>query len=210
MKTFIKCLTLLLFLSSCEKDNERTPVLAGVYDDTFIFYEFSPNLPLDLKPDTLNKFYYGSDSLDVNLDGKYDLLMSRRILLGTVPPARITNDNYPFGRVTLNNGLEVSTKKEIYPIGLGQTNEVNWVDTLLYNSRIDNLPEWSGSDTYRFMWVVPPASFWGSNGCWYNLINAERYIGIRMKTNGRYNYGWIKLKQVSREEVYIVSYAMEK
>lgn len=210
MKTFIKCVALLLFLNSCEKDNERNPVLAGVYDNTFIFNELSPVLALELKLDTLNQFYHGTDSLDINLDGKYDLIISRRILLDTVPAARITIDNYPFCRLTLKNGLQVSTKKEHYPIGLGQTNEVNWIDTLQYKSRIDRLTEWSESDTYHFMWVVPPTIFWGSNGCWYNLMNAERFIGIRMKINGRYHYGWIKLNQVSREEVSIVSYALEK
>lgn len=209
MKTFVKCLILFLVLLSCEKEDDRKPVLAGVYDNDFIFHEFSPALKVDLKLDTLNNYYHGSDSMDINLDGSYDLIISQRILTDTANPDRSNYKNYPFCRLTLKNGLQVATKKECFPVGHGQTSEVNWVDTLQYQTRIDNFEQWS-SNISHMMWAVPPTIFWGSDGCWYNLVNAERYIGIRMKINSRYKFGWIKVHQTSREEVSYISFALEK
>ena len=106
--------------------------------------------------------------------------------------------------------MEVATKREKYSQGQGYFNSIDWVDSLQYNTRIDNIYEWSATNTSRAMWLVAPTIFWGSNGCWYYLTNAEMYIGIRMKTDSGYKFGWMKVNEISRENMFFISYAMEK
>jgi len=144
------------------------------------------------------------------LDGDFDLIIEQRILLES-DSTHVTNTNFPFCRVKLRNGLEVATKYEKYYFPHGQTNSVNWVDTLKYGNRIDKISEWSTDTSFgRYMWVVPPSAFWGSNGYWYNLTDAERYIGIRMKIGSNYKLGWIKVNEISRRNISFISYAIEK
>jgi hypothetical protein len=54
-------------------------------------------------------------------------------------------------------------------------------------------------------------NFSGSdNGRWYEVLNPEMYIGIRMKVHSDYKYGWIKVNATSRENIQFLSYAIEK
>lgn len=198
-------LIFLLFLNSCKKEDERKAVTAGVYDPTFTYHEFSPPFKVNQKLDSLTKYSFGVDSIDINLDGNFDLIISQSFGISTSETANL----FPYCKLTLKNGLEVASKTENYNIGHGQTGAVDWVDTLKYNLRIDHLNNWSGTNTSRWMWVVPPTSFWGTNGCWYNLTDTEMYIGIRMKIDGKYQYGWIKVNEISREEMLFLSYALE-
>ncbi len=205
----------LLVVNSCKKDD--TPIIkieskiyAGISDSNFVFKEFNPPFKILFKTDSLNYYKYGSDSIDINSDGLYDLIIRQRFFMEGYHNTEISNNNYPFCSLTFKNGFEVANKKEIFPIGLGQNGSVFWVDTLGYKNRIDNLSNWTKSNTEIWMWVVPPTTFWGSNGCWYNLNNTEKYIGIRKEVNSKYKYGWIKMNQYSRENFEIISYAIEK
>jgi hypothetical protein len=110
----------------------------------------------------------------------------------------------------MRNGLELATKNEKYYFPR-QVNSVDWVDTLQYGSRIDNISEWSSDNNfYRWMWVVPPTAFWGPYGFWYKLTKSEMYIGIRMKVDSRYKFGWIKVNAVLRQNLVFISYVLEK
>jgi hypothetical protein len=202
-------LILLLFFNSCKKEDERKAVTAGVYDSTFTYHEFLPPLKVTLQKDTLNNYSFGADSADIDMDGNFDLIINQRF-----PDKYIsrfdTENSYPFCSLMLKNGLEVATKRENYSQGQGYWNYINWVDSLHFETRIDNLSDWSDTNTSRAMWLVAPTIFWGSNGCWYNLTNSEMYIGIRMKIDVSYHYGWIKVNQISRENMLFISFAMEK
>ena len=113
-------------------------------------------------------------------------------------------------KLTLNNGLEVAKKNEIYCIGLGQISNVDWVDTLQFENRIENIIEWSETIINIWMRVIPPTGSWSQYGSWYNLIESGMYIGIRMKVDSNYKFGWIKTNQINRTNLEFMSYAIEK
>jgi hypothetical protein len=60
------------------------------------------------------------------------------------------------------------------------------------------------------MWCNSSDSFVSYNGFWYEVTNTEMYIGLRMKINSDYKYGWIKVNALSREKITFLSYAIEK
>jgi len=162
-----------------------------------------------LELDTITDNFKGSDSIDINLDGSYDIIINQRI---HIPQASGTPsyEQFPYYRLDFKNGLSVATKVEYYIVGHGDYNNVNWVDTLNYESRIDNIAEWSEPNASRFLWAVPPVNYAVSNGTWYYLTNSVNYIGIRMKIGSRYKLGWIKVNEISNEEILFVSCAIEK
>lgn len=210
MKTFLcNILVFLLIFCSCKKEEPRKIVITGIYDDSFVFHEFSPPLKVELTLETLTDNYIGSDSIDINLDGVYDLVIRQRIH-NPPPSGRASLEQFPYYRLTLKNGLEVATKTEYYSVGHGSYYNINWVDTLNYENRIDNISEWSDTNTTSPMWTIPPISASVTFGCWYNLANAVKYIGIRMKVGSQYKLGWIKVNEISRENILFISYAIEK
>lgn len=200
-------MTLFIF-SSCSKEDTGKTVIAGTYDSDFLYYEFSPPLKVELSLDTLTNNYVGEDSIDINRDGVCDIMVVYRIHLPPepVPPSF---DHFPFYRLTLKNGLQVATKMQSYPVGHGQTDDIYWVDTLSYKTRIDTWSDWSESNATRTMWAIPPVST-APYGPWYNLTNEEKYIGIRMKIDSQFKYGWIKVNVISREDMHFLSFALEK
>lgn len=211
MKTYFKFVLILLFFSaSCKKEDVGKQVFAGVYDSTSSFTEFTPPHKVNGTLNPLTNCLLGADSIDINMDGNFDLIIKQRIFLDVNLSNHITTENYPYCWLTVKNGLEFASKLEKYATGHGQYGTAHWVDTLNYEMRIDDIPEWSGTNTTFSMWVVPPTSFWGSFGCWYALTNEEKYIGIRMKVGSRYKYGWIKVNEISRENISFVSFALEK
>lgn len=186
------------------------PVFAGIYDSTFTFHEFAAPLKVNLKLDPLNHFYIGADSLDINLDGNFDLIIKQRMYLDITKPKYYTYNTYPYCLLTFKNGLEFSKKIQYYIQGHGLYGTNDGIDTLNYQNRIDNISEWSGTVKNAAMWLDPTSSLASSNGVWFYLTNAEKYIGIRMKIDSRYKFGWIKVKEISREDISFISYAIEK
>lgn len=198
---------ILLFLGSCLNEDTRQAVYAGIYDTGFIYHEFASPLKVELTFDTLTDNYLGNDSIDIDQDGIYELFISQRIHL---PPETGTpsGEHFPYYRLGLKNGLQVATKMESYYTGHASYNEINWVDTLNYEARIDNRQDWSESNESRTMWTVIPVGS-APNGPWYKLINEIKYIGIRVKIGSQYKYGWIKVNEISREDIQFLSFAIE-
>ena len=210
MKTLLNyTLIFLLFLSSCKKEDTIQAVTAGIYDSSFTYHEFSPSIKVELTLDTSTDNYLGSDSIDINQDGAYDLIISQRI---HIPPTSgiPSFEQFPYCRLILRNGLEVATKIEYYSVGHGQYDDVNWVDTLNYENRIENISDWSGSNVVCTMWAIPPVPYGVSYGPWYFPTNEMKYIGIRMKIGSRYKYGWIKVNEISHEDMLFLGLALEK
>jgi len=210
MKTSLYYISiLLLFFYSCKKEQYRVPVFAGIYDSTFTYHEYTPPLKVNLKLYSQNNFYVGADSLDINSDGNFDLIIKQRMYLDKIQPIYLTDDNNPYCLLVFKNGLEFSTKIEYIYRGQGDVGHKIGIDTLSYDSRIDNISEWSGDVTNAAMWLEPSSNFYNSRGNWYFLTNAEMYIGLRMKINSRYKFGWIKVNELSRENISFISYAIE-
>jgi len=212
MKTLLHYLfIILLIFSSCSKDDTGKIVTAGNYDSGFIYHEFSPPLKVKLILDPITDNYFWKDSIDINQDGSYDLIINQRIHL----PAETgtpTWEHFPYLRLILKNGIQVATKIESYPVGMGQYNQVGWVAPLNYETLINNDLVWSESVITKSMWAVPPIGTSGSapSGAWYYLTNEEKYIGIKMKIGSRFKYGWIKVKVISPEDIQFLNYAIEK
>ncbi len=209
MKTlFFYFFIILLIFSSCSKEDTGKIVIAGIYDSDLFYYEFSPPLEVELSLDTLTDNYIGEDSIDINQDGDFDVFVSHRIHL---PPESGTPsyDHFPYFRLTLKNGVQVATKIQSYPVGHGQYDEVHWVDALNYETRIDVWPFWAENNVFQLMWAIPPVGT-SPYGPWYDLTNEEKYIGIRMKIDSQFKYGWIKVKVTSRDDMQFLSYALEK
>ncbi|HLN74962.1 MAG: hypothetical protein ACM3O8_14430 [Methylococcaceae bacterium] len=202
---------LLLLLSACKKDDEPgTSFLAGIYDDSMNYREINPGLQISFKYDSLLNVNYGKDSLDINLDGSYDIIISQRNLLGNPTENTNRNNTYPYMMLGVKNGVEVAIKNECFIIGHGQYSTISWVDTIAYKTNVAGITNWSESNRIVYMWVEPPSIFRPSNGPWYNLANTERYVAFRMGINSQYRYGWIKFIVASHEKITVISYALEK
>lgn len=206
---------LTVFVIACDHENgdddpnnNKLPVYAGIINESMLFTELNPPLSVNLEYNDESQYYAGADSLDINSDGSYDLIID--VGIPSIDTITVTPWLYPHTTLYYKNGLEVAVYTEYYPLGLGQYGKIDWVDTLKYKVRIDTFESWSEESIRNFMWVVPPAVIWGSNGCWYEPENAERYIGIRMKHDTLFNYGWIRVNEISNTELEFLSYAIEK
>ncbi|MBL7965718.1 MAG: hypothetical protein JNK09_01890 [Prolixibacteraceae bacterium] len=209
MKPFLYFFFIILFVFfSCSKEDTVKTVLTGIYDTDFIQNEFSPPIKIELSFDTFTGNHKGKDSIDMNQDGVYDIIISHRIHL---PPESGTPsyEHFPYFSLSLKNGFQVATIMQFYPVGHGQFGEIQWVDALNYQTRINEHSEWSKNNVFRMMWAIPPVGA-APYGPWYNLNNEEKFIGIRNEIGANYKYGWIKVKAVSRDNLQFLSSAIEK
>ena len=212
---FIINILFLLILSSCNKDEIEeitSTVFAGISNDSMFYHEFNPPWQITLQTDTLKDIKYGIDSIDINSDGKYDIVISQRIFLDwndNYNRAYLEEYNYPFTRLILRNGSEVATKRHKVAMPHDDSHVEIWVDTLSFNYPIYNEMDWSGSNLFYNMWCITSSMYQGTYGTWFRVKDEERFIGIRMKIQSDYKYGWIKIYQKSRDDIEILSYAIE-
>jgi hypothetical protein len=210
MRTSVICILFFLILFfSCEKDESRKAVYAGIYDTTYIYYEFVPPLKVLIQWDSLNYYGDGKDSIDLNLDGNFDLVISFHLLnWDSFISSNDHNPKFPYYKLIPKNGLEFVSQKESIGVHENSTVSMIWIDTIQFNERIDNISSWSSNETN--MWSSTYYDNLFSNGCWFTLNNTEMYIGLRMKKDSIYKYGWIKVNGISRENILFLSYALEK
>ncbi|HLN52826.1 MAG TPA: hypothetical protein VK212_03900 [Lentimicrobium sp.] len=200
-----------LICYSCKPDDDekaKMPVYAGITNSEMQYTELNPPIAVEVYHDTTNSYYYGSDSIDIEQDGTFDII----IRVGYFDDDTIyypTQNFYPFTSLTVKDSIQFATEVEYYPMGLGTTGKIYWIDTLSYNQRIDDINTWYSDYLHQFMWVVPPSYFWGSNGTWYDLSDTEKYIGMRIKRGNEYKYGWIKVFAVSSEVLLFKSFAIQ-
>jgi hypothetical protein len=73
----ILCLIFLTSLISCNDEFRNTNVvLAGMYKSFSVYHEFLPTLAVKTELNIATGFYEGSDSIDLNLDDNFDLIIS--------------------------------------------------------------------------------------------------------------------------------------
>jgi hypothetical protein len=216
----------LLILSSCRKveiEEITSTVFAGIYNDSMLYHEFNPPWQITLQTDTLKNIQYGIDSIDIDLNGSFDIFIIQRIYLDWTDDFNWTSleeDNFPYNGLRFKNNFEVAYRKIPVNVGKGEINNIPMVDTLAYESRIDRLKNWHDSkmDNNSYMgfyngsiwlWGAAPSLFW-NYGIWYSITNKYIYIGIRKNTDTGYKLGWIKVKVYSRDKFEIMSYAIEE
>jgi len=202
---FIVC-----FSTSCRKDKTNPPkeVFAGMYDDDFLYREFKPPLEINFVWDSLNLYGFGTDSIDFDMDGQFDLLIrasilnkdSLHLLTGMPNP-------FPHYRLDLRNDLQIAFYWETFYVGLGQTSATDFADTLSYQQRIDQLTNWDITPfNSQTMWTENPAGgLEPSFGGWYYAKNTM-YLGI--KHNDR--LGWIEVDNTDNYHPRFMRYAIVK
>jgi hypothetical protein len=212
---FIINILFFLILSSCSKDEIEeitSTVFAGISNDSMFCHEFNPPWQITLQTDTLKNINYGIDSIDINSDSRYDIAISQRIFLDwndNFNRAYLEEYNYPFTRLIPRNGLEVAIKRHKVSMPHDNSHVETWVDTLSFNYPINNKMDWSGANSFYTMWCVTSSLYQGTYGTWFYVKEEERFIGIRMKMQSEYKFGWIKINQKSRNNLEILSYAIE-
>jgi hypothetical protein len=195
----------ILIMYSCKKEENEKLIFAGQADSNFIFNSFSIPLKINLNFDSINSLRMGYDSIDIDQDGKYDLIISLKLYNNSNLSSNFSNCN-----LILKNGLEIAIKKEYYPISSGgPMGSISWADTIRLKQRIDNISLWSTNESSLFLWSEIPSNTL-TQGCWYHIDNPEMYIGLRIKKLSQYKYGWIRLNNTSRENILLNSFAIEK
>lgn len=211
MKAVFHCLPIfLLFLWACNKaDEPKAPVLAGVFNSSMNYKEWNPGFQVVLHHDAMLNMDYGKDSLDINQDGSYDIIISQNNLLHFSAEDNSV-DIFPSYYLSVKNGVAIAIIKEEYFTVINKISNAFWVDTITYKANLENITDWSDNYPNNLSYATPPTIFFGYYGPWYGLSNKEAYIAMRIHTNTRYRYGWIKVHVTSPQNVSILSYALEK
>lgn len=207
---FLYLSILLLFLLACNKDEPKAPVLAGVFNSSMNYKEWNPAFQVTLQHDAMRNMDYGEDSLDINQDGNYDIIISQKNLLGNPSANANSNDIYPFYNLSVKNGVAIAVIKETNFTVINRLSNAFWVDTIAYKANLGDITGWSDNFTNILSYATPPTVFFGYDGPWYGLSNKEKYIAMRIHTNLRYRYGWIKIHVTSPQKISIISYALQK
>jgi len=191
---------------SCRKNpTVQNPVYAGKYDDTYNYIKFSPVKNIQIKWDSLNFYGFGSDSIDLDQDGIFDMIFELALI--NEDSLHLIDEftfPLPYFAITPKNQLDLSCYYEYFYVGLNQTVKVEFLESLSYNDRIDTITNWlSSTDGKQLMWDTNPGFFIDpSFGKWYDAVG-NYYLGIRI--NGK--YGWIEIDNANRFDPLIKSYA---
>jgi len=191
-------------------------VLAGMYNSFSVYHEYAPHLSVKTELNIKTGFYEGSDSIDLNLDGNFDLIISMRLHPNDTMCEKGGLYYYPTCRMYLKNGFEVAIKGIPSACGHGICNHAPFIAAFEYGSDLTNFPEWAESGTSETLWSIWPDDFgFKIPGGWWSFVkNEEMYIGVRHKHKGPkntfyFNYGWISVNAVSPQNTLFMSYAME-
>ncbi|WP_321348896.1 hypothetical protein [uncultured Draconibacterium sp.] len=221
IKTIFLSIIFLLLISSCDKEEgQQEAVMAGITNSNMLFHNYSPPLQIQLQTDSLTEIKSGLDSVDLDLDGSFDIIISHKIPLDgndDFDRFNFEEDNFPFIGLKTKNEFDVAYKSIEVNVGQGYFNSMSLVDDLSYEFRVDKIKKWHSSNVSYFginnghiwLWGAPPLLFW-SYGPWYSLSNSEVYIGIRKKHDNEFKLGWIKMKVFSKGKYEIISHAIQK
>lgn len=193
----------LFFFINCSKDEYRKPVNAGIYDSSYFFREFSPPFKINIIWDSSTFIGKGSDSIDINLDGEYDLIFNSQVVDIYKYKGGFIYENC---NIDFKNGFGTVSKKFYIPQGQGSYTSVTWIDTLQYKTQIQRLNSWGSKVS---LWSIIPMGF-APLSPWYETSNPYLYIGLRRIVGNNVKYGWILADGTTKKEVKILSYAFEK
>jgi hypothetical protein len=210
-----------LLFTACKKEKDLVPeqdvdatsssssvgIFAGVYDTSFTYTQLQPAMEIIVTWDNQNLYGLGSDSLDIDADGNYDLIMNLSLLnMDSVHLLSGFPSPFPYCVIRTNNGLEVNMETEIYPIGLGQEASADFVADMALNESINQSSDWLYPSTSgAVIWAENPGTVGvPPYGDWY-YINATRYIGIQLNNK----FGWIEVDATDAKNPKIVSYAIQ-
>ena len=167
MKKIIYTSLLFILIASCSKDK-------SVNNSNSSGIEVNHH---DWNPDTL---VVDSILIDLNNDNLNDLkFLIEKDYQGT-SPGEGNYYNYFAKCISINSNLKVSLGTAVHP------DQQNW-NCLELNDLIFNDLTWSKSFILKGQVIGA-----GGIGIW-DKNNAEGYIGLKLKSNGMTNFGWIKV-----------------
>jgi len=171
----------ILLVSTCKKEADPGEyILAGIIDDSFYHFEFSPDKTIAISWDSLNLYGFGKDSLDLDNDGNFDLVFNLQIinndslhLLDGLP------NPFPYLYVIHRNSAGISTLTETFYSGLGSTGTATYANAFMLNDKIYKNGEWSEVDEEsQNLWGDNPSNYY-PKGKWFNL-NETGFLGVRI------------------------------
>jgi hypothetical protein len=210
MKLFLQIAAVILIViamfSSCKKETtSKPPFLAGDTTNS-IHAAFEPAMDFTIVWDSDNLYGQALDSLDLDQDQTADVYFqlnllnqdNSHLLEGEMPnpfPSLLI-----YGRDSL---FETAILTETVYVGLGQTADFRWVDTLSKGDVIDQNLKWKTTEYFgEKLWSEHPVSML-SNGPWKNKSGTS-YVGFRLKGF----YGWIEMNTALTEQPKILGYAL--
>jgi len=193
---------------ACRKQSlEPTPfpkVFAGVHGDSFHFVELDTPRTISVDWDSNFLFGFGIDSLDMDHDGKIDLVF--HLSTANYDSAHLWDQTYPFKYPYLSvhpkNGYQITYYMEIVYQGLGQGFTQYFANPLAFENRIDSLINWRTIPTS--LWARNPGSEWGSVGDWH-WRGGVVYLGVRKNAM---QYGWLAIDNTEVQNPKFMSYAL--
>ena len=216
---FLIALFLFIFYS-CKEEGEKIIesdiVYAGVYEASYIHHEFNPPLKIKTELDSVTWFSSGKDSIDLDLDGNFDLIISVYLHPNDTAYEIGSKRFFPSCRLLFKNNFEVAIKGFQYACGHGICNYAPFIESFEYNTDINHFEfDWYLGNENKTLWLITPEGSGYPRGWWYYANEEERYIGIRIKeqinTNTyRYRYGWIKVNAINRNDMSVTEYALEQ
>jgi hypothetical protein len=197
---------------SCEKTNTRKDVLknrevyAGQYDSSLIYHEFDPPWELAFVWDNENIYGLGKDSMDIDSDKDFDIMISAFI----INPEKIdlidfSQSAYPSYSIELENNFSLAVCTELFPIGQGSVGTAEFVDTLNFGVRVDVLSAWSETLPFVDMWQSNPGFMAPSEGSWFHA-GGIKYIGLKKDSK----HGWIEVDATDANHLKFTRFAVQK
>ena len=203
-----------LIVLSCtkEKQNEShintnmtSEIYAGVYDSSFNHFEFQPAFQIPIFWDSQLLYGNGYDSLDLDFNGSFDLFItlsllnpdSIQLLTGLPNP-------FPYCNLTTSSEFESAFYSESFPIGLGQSSSVSFVDRFDFNERIDTISDWRNQGK---MWQQNPGNIGNPPFGEWMYTTSTFYIGIKQSGD---KFGWIEVDASNPEYPKLISYAIQQ
>ncbi len=211
IKKLVKSLAVVLsavLLISCSKDGiQKKSLIAGDTSEVAFNSVFNPPLELNLTWDEQNLYGNAVDSLDLNQDQLPDVFFRLAIL--NPDSLHLLNGEMPnpfpslhiYGRDSL---FETAIISETVYVGLGQTAQFHWVDTIQINQIIDESRNWKTANYWgEKLWSENPVSML-SNGSWFKK-SQPGFLAFRLAGS----MGWIKLDTQLPENPKIMAFALQ-
>ncbi len=214
MRIVILSIIVLALIMSCKKDQvepEPEPqvtfytITAGQSGAGFsVTTNTNPN-SFNVNYDSLNLYGVGYDSIDINLDGSFDLFFelnvinpdSMHLITGVPNPM-------PSLMVYSYDSFESILLEDAVPIGMGGYNYYEYADTLASGMVISSGDNWKSLITPGLaMWLEAPAGGSQNNGPWGG--GYDGYMAVRF--NGK--YGWVHIDCTNSNDPLIMGYAIE-
>jgi hypothetical protein len=158
-------------------------IIAGKHDSTYYYHDFIPDTEVIIIPTASSFGYY---SLDINNDGLLDF----KIALLSPGTAMGGNSDYCFiSPLDTNNEIALAYYDSCFLTSGTYLSRFGMINAFNYNDSINASAFWSNGDSYLEHWGYVLGNF----SCQNSNYSDTTFIGIRLKLDSVYAYGWIQI-----------------